>query len=82
MCPVEDHEVHESVKIRADKPYGCWGAQGCLREGYWAPDRDYRPDGTFYTKLTFIPYKNSTECRYDLWKTDPRCAGCTAEKAK
>ena len=81
MCPVEDHDVHESVKIRADKPYGCWGRKG-MGDGYYAPDRHYRGNGTFSIHLAYIPHRNSTECRYDLWETDPRCAGCTAEKAK
>ena len=81
QMPVEDHEVHESVKISADKRYGCWGRIG-MKMGYYAPDREYRPNGTFLIRLTFIPHVMTTDCRYDLWETDPRCTGCTAEKAK
>lgn len=79
--PVEDHEVHEKVKISADKRYGCWGRQG-MGVGYFAPDRRYKPDGTYYQILTRIPHRNTTDCRYDLWESDPRCTGCTAEKMK
>jgi len=78
--PVEDYAVHEKVKIAHDKRYGCWG-HGKQSKGYYAPDREYRPDGTFYIRLTFIPHVMTTDCRYDLWESDPRCTGCTAEKA-
>lgn len=78
--PVEDHEVHEKVKISADEPYGCSNRTG-FGKGYYAPDREYRPDGTFYTRLTFIPHAMSTSCRsFYLWDTDPRCAVCKAER--
>jgi len=80
--PVEDHEVHEKVKIAADKRYGCWGKGECGQsEGYYAPDRIYKPDGTFYIVQTFIPFVMSTDCRYDLHATDQRCTGCQADKA-
>jgi len=78
--PVEDHETHEKVKIAADKPYGCHSRKG-MGAGYYAPDRRYRPDGTYHLVLTFIPHAMSTSCRsFYLWDTDPRCKGCTAEK--
>ena len=80
--PVEDHEVHDKVKIAADKRYGCWGKEVQLRKGYWAPDRKYNYDGTFTPRFVFIEHVMTTDCRYDLWETDPRCTGCTAEKAK
>ena len=79
--PVEDHAVHEQVKIAADKRYGCWNREG-MGAGYYAPDREYRPNGTFYIRLTFIPHVMATDCRYDLHETDPRCTDCTTEKAK
>ena len=77
--PVEDIPVHEKVKISADKRYGCWGRVK-MDAGYFATDRRYKPDGTYYQILTRIPHRNTTDCRYDLWESDPRCAGCTAEK--
>lgn len=78
--PVEDHEVHEKVKISSDKPYACHSRKK-LGAGYYAPDREYRPDGSFYIRLSFIPYAMSTACRnFYLWDTDPRCTGCTADK--
>ena len=77
--PVESHEVHEKVKISADKPYGCSGRKG-FGKGYYAPDRKYRPDGTFYIVQTWIPHEMSTACRsFYLWDADPRCSVCTAE---
>lgn len=78
--PVEDHEVHEKVKIEADKPYGC-SNRGEFSKGYYAPDRRYRPDGTYYQVLVFIPHAMSTSCRsFYLWDTDPRCSVCKAER--
>lgn len=78
--PVEDHDVHEKVRISADKPYGCHSRSG-LSKGYYAPDRVYKPDGTFYIVQAFIPHALSTACRsFYLWESDPRCQCCTAEK--
>lgn len=78
--PVEDHEVHEKVRISADAPYGCHSRTG-LSKDYYAPDRIYRPDGTFYIVQSRVQHAMSTQCRsFYLWDTDPRCAGCTAGK--
>ena len=78
--PVEDHEVHEKVRISADKPYGCHSRTG-FSKGYYAPDRVYRPNGTFYVVQTFIPHAMSAQCRaFYLWDTDPRCGGCATGK--
>jgi len=80
MPPVEEHEVHEKVRIAADKPYGCISRTG-FAAGYYAPDRRYRPDGTFYIVQTFLPHVMSTSCRsFYLWDTDPRCAVCKADR--
>jgi len=78
--PVEEIPVHEKVKIAADKRYGCWG-KAKQSAGYYAPDRRYKPDGTFYIVQVFIPHAMTTDCRYDLHNTDPRCTDCTADKA-
>lgn len=78
--PVEEHEVHEKVRIAADKPYGCHSRDG-MSKGYYAPDRIYRPDGTFYVVQTFIKHAMSDSCRaFYIWDTDPRCTGCTTAK--
>lgn len=78
--PVLDHEVHEKVRISTDKPYGCHSRDG-VSHGYYAPDRVYRPDGTFYIIQTFIPHVMSDKCRgFYLWDFDPRCQNCTTEK--
>ena len=72
--PVDDHPVHEKVKISADKAYGCKNRK--TAKGYYAPDREYRPDGTYYLRLVFIPHRLTTSCKYDFRRTDPRCKGC------
>jgi hypothetical protein len=78
--PVEDHAVHEKVKISDSTPYGCHSREG-VNTGYFAPDRRYKPDGTFYVIQIRIPHTMSKTCRsFYLWDTDPRCAGCTADK--
>lgn len=77
--PVKDHEVHEKVKISADKRYGCWGREG-MAAGYYAPDRELEENLEFSLQAKFIPHVMTVACQYDLWESDPRCAGCTAEK--
>lgn len=77
--PVEEHAVHEKVKIAADAPYGCYN-RGKFSRGYHAPDRRYKPDGTFYVIQTRIFHELSEDCRYDRHQEDPRCAGCTTKK--
>ena len=77
--PVEEHEVHEKVKIASDKPYGCYNRES-MAKGYYAPDRRYRPDGSFYVIGVFIPHELSTDCRYDKYPEDPRCTGCNTKK--
>lgn len=45
--------AHErNKKTSKDKP-GCYN-RGPIGGGYYAPDRIYRPDGTYYQVLTFI----------------------------
>ena len=70
--PVDDHPVHESTKIDADFRYGCWNVP--LRaEGYFA--HPWSVGGS-----SWVPFRMSHGCMYDLWKTDPACAGCAKEK--
>lgn len=80
MPPVEDFPVHHLVQIEAGKPYGCHSREG-FSAGYYAPDRRYRPDGTFAIYQTHIPHVMSQQCRsFYLWDNDPRCAGCTTSR--
>ena len=80
MPPVEDHEVHEKVKVGADFKYGCW-SRGEFSAGYYAPDRRYRPDGTFAIYQTYIPHVMSQQCRnFYLWDADSACKDCAAPK--
>jgi len=78
--PVEDHEVHEKVRIAEDKPYGC-NSRKKMSDGYWAKDRKYLEDGYFESVYVFIPHQMSTSCRnFYLWDKDPRCGNCTTER--
>ena len=80
MPPVEDHDVHEKVKISLDKPYGCHSRKGFATH-YSAPNRKYREDGSFSLTRKKIKHVMSKQCRsFYLWDTDPRCSGCTADK--
>lgn len=79
MPPVDDAPVHERTKIDSGFRYGCHNRKP-YAAGYYAPDRVYRPDGTFYIIQTFIPHAMSTACRFDFYDTDPHCEGCKHEK--
>ena len=79
--PVLDHEVHVVTKIRADKPYGCHSRKG-MSNGYIAPDRQYRLDGTYVLTQKFISHAMSEACRYDLSDKDPRCNDCSIKRDK
>jgi len=83
MCPVEEHPIHEKVKVDSTFRYGCNSVRNPKRtmKGYYAPDREYRPDGTFYIRLVFIPHANTKDCRsFALWDVDPACADCTTAR--
>ena len=78
--PVEEHEVHESVRHSADKLYGC-NSNKRLQNGYWLQEREYRQNGTYIMMHKFIPHKMSVDCRnYYLWYSDPGCRGCNLPK--
>jgi len=73
--PVIEYAVHE--KTIAEPHYGCHNKpRPKIGGGYWAPDRIYRPDGTYYNKRKFIKNVLSKECRHDKSLSDPRCCGC------
>lgn len=80
MPPVEDHAVHEKVKKAAGWKYGC-NSSNLRSDGYNAPDRVYRPDGSFYIIQTYIVNQMSKKCRsFYLWASDSGCADCKREK--
>lgn len=62
--PVEDHAVHEKVKIGKDHRYGCFNFDGRKQ--------------TVVSLMSgnSWPYRMSNECRYDMSLTDPNCTGC------
>ena len=75
--PVEDHEVHDKVRIKADKPYGCYDRE--MSECYYAPERKMGSSGyepIFFYERIRIPHRMSRECRYDMSLMDARCGGC------
>lgn len=79
--PVEDHAVHPSTRVGKDFRYGCWNRSDKFKEGYWAPQRRFFPDGRFEMKVTFIPFKMSHNCHHDridyaMGKADTACEGC------
>ena len=59
--------------------HGCWNRHP-FKTGYIAPDRQYRPDGTFVVTQKFISHVTSETCRYDMADKDKACEGCTAIK--
>ena len=80
--PVEDHEVHEKVRISADEPYGCANRKE-LSGGYWVKVRVYidGSQGQYELLDKYIPFRMSTKCRsFYLWEEDPRCGYCTSPK--
>ena len=79
MSPVIDHPVHEKTRIKAGYKYGCYDRKG-MSVGYIAPDRQYRPDGTFIVTQKFISHVLSETCKYDMSDKDKFCEGCEAKK--
>lgn len=71
--------VHEKTRLKAGVRYGCFDKPRSTI-GYYAPDRQYRPDGTFVVVMKFIHNVMSKPCRYDLWQNDSRCKGCDVPK--
>lgn len=65
--PVADRQPGQHYGCHNRKPYAT---------GYMAPDRVYRPDGTYHIILRRIPLRNSALCKYDMWHSDYGCEGC------
>ena len=50
----ETYDVaHDKNKKTSDDKPGCYN-HGHYADGYYAPDRVYKPDGTFYIVQTYI----------------------------
>lgn len=80
MPPVEEYPVHEKVRQKSGFRYGC-NSDKVYPLGYYAPDRIYRPDGTFHIVQSWIKVETSRKCRnFYLWSTDSGCADCKREK--
>ena len=59
--PVDDIEVHEKVR-KTDFRAGCYNREG-VSDGYWAPNRVYRPDGSYTMSETWVPNTMTKTCR-------------------
>ncbi len=74
--PVHDAPTHAKVKVsEATFRYGCHN-RPMTKAGYYAPDRLYRPDGSYAEVQRFVPHAMSRECRYVFHTTDLACRGC------
>ena len=73
--PVDDHPGHQKAKKSGSEPYGCIN-RAPFATGYFAPDRVYKPDGTYHTILRRVPHQTSVLCKYDLWHSDWGCVEC------
>lgn len=78
--PGLDHEVHALVRRADGTKAACWNRPRPKSEaeggGYFAPQRRFFPDGSFEVVPVFIPFRMSTECRYDQKISPEDCAGC------
>jgi hypothetical protein len=69
--PVLDHPIHESTRQGADARYGCYN-RGPFKLAVV---------GSLSYGAQIWKHRMSTACRnFYLWDTDPKCAGCTAER--
>lgn len=75
MPPVEDHPIHEKTRVGSDFRYGCFNHPP-FSDGYWAPDRVYREDGTFLIRQKFIKRSSSDKCHFDQIMHPAYCEGC------
>lgn len=75
--PGLDHDVHEKTRIGADYRHGCHSKpRPTVHSGYFAPDRLYRPDGTWVVRQSWVPFVMSIPCRNDVSLVDMACEGC------
>lgn len=82
MPPVEDHPVHERTRIDVTTyRHGCFNRPD-YKDGYWAPDRRYYPDGRFEQSVVWIPFRMTKECKYDQSAVDPFCDECKHTRSK
>ena len=73
-------QPHEKTVRAAATPYGCHNRKP-FAPGYWVTVRFYFTGGQYELRSEFIRHTGSTGCRSsELWDTDLRCRGCTAEK--
>lgn len=77
--PVEDHAIHPSTQKGEDFRWGCWNRPAEFEKEYYAPNRVYRPNDTFYIVLEPIKFRMTHECmpaKMGEAARDPFCEGC------
>lgn len=75
--PVEDKPVHERTRKLPGSTNGCHSDKQPTRaEGYYAPDGHVRSGNLAAPLVTWIPYRFSAQCQYDMRDTDDGCKGC------
>jgi len=65
--PVENHDVHESVKIDSSFRYGCHNRKPYAYSYVASPWGNNR---------MIVNHVMSRECRFDMSLRDPACDGC------
>lgn len=79
MPPVEDHPIHEKVRVGPDFRYAA--CQRKIRQpGYYVLTRYYFDDGRYELRNEWVPNTASKDCRYMQHDTDPACQGCPQVK--
>jgi len=73
--PVIDHPIHEKTVEQSGAKWGCYDRKK-YADGYYAPSRQHRIDGTFSVGLVWIENAMSKRCKNDIRATDPKCSGC------
>lgn len=76
MPPVEDHPIHELTVQKPGAKYGCHNRKP-YASGYFAPNRVYNEDGTYFTVLKRIPFVMTKHCHNKPDVEEPMCEGCT-----
>lgn len=73
--PGLDHEVHPLTRKDDGHRYGCHNRKP-FKPYYYAPNREYLPDGRWFDTMIKVEHKTSTDCRFDLSLKDSPCNTC------
>lgn len=67
-------DVVHAKTVGQDRYYAC--AAKVRKEGYYAPGREYFPDGSFRAISTYVKDTSSTDCRSDRKVAAEMCSDC------